>query len=188
MNPAAGVSVAFPDASNGWAVGYPVGGSGTIVHTSNGGTTWSSQASGTGSALTDVVFPTTMDGWAVGESRTIVHTSDGGATWTAQTDPDPITNHLYGVASPDAMDAWAVGTGCTIVHTSNGGATWSMQSSGTCSGLLDVAFTTASGAAVPEPGTLTLLSIGLAGVIDANRRARRRSPSGGLGAVETIGP
>src|SRR5437660_334778 len=29
--------VAFPDASNGWAVGY----GGTIVHTSNGGTTWS---------------------------------------------------------------------------------------------------------------------------------------------------
>jgi photosystem II stability/assembly factor-like uncharacterized protein len=44
--------VSFTDASNGWAVGS----GGTIVHTSDGGLTWTPQNSGTSSGLSSVVF------------------------------------------------------------------------------------------------------------------------------------
>ena len=65
---------------NGWAVGF----GSTIVHTSDGGTTWAPQTSGTDNALFSVEFTDASNGWAVGDSGTIVHTSDGGATWSGQ--------------------------------------------------------------------------------------------------------
>src|SRR5437016_4900893 len=65
---------------NGWAVGF----GGTILHTSDGGATWSGQDSGTSNELLGVQFTDALTGWAVGAVGTILHTSDGGATWSGQ--------------------------------------------------------------------------------------------------------
>ena len=46
------MGVSFVDANNGWAVGN----GGTILHTSNGGATWSTQRSGTFNDLFGVSF------------------------------------------------------------------------------------------------------------------------------------
>lgn len=65
--------VAFADAQHGWIVG-----DGTILVTSDGGTTWKKQVSPTGSTLQSV-SPVTPDVvFAVGSARTAIRTSLGG--------------------------------------------------------------------------------------------------------------
>jgi hypothetical protein len=58
---------------NGWTVGD----GGRILHTTNGGSTWSGQMSGTTSFLASVYFSDAMTGWAVGRGGTILHTASG---------------------------------------------------------------------------------------------------------------
>src|SRR2546423_957597 len=132
------IGAAVPDAlasPDGWAVGF----GGTILHTSNGGSNWTTQASGTGERLQDVDFTDPLNGWAVGNFGTIRHTMDGGATWAAQANPG--TSRL-GVDFIDPLNGWTVGDGpaSSIQHTTDGGATWIAQRSPTVSSLVSVAF------------------------------------------------
>ncbi|MBI2871633.1 MAG: hypothetical protein HYY00_00400 [Chloroflexi bacterium] len=130
--------VDFVDASIGWAVGP----GNIILHTANGGATWTTQASGTIQDLWDVDFVDASNGWAVGNNGTIRHTTDGGANWTAQT--STTLSSLLELDFVDASNGWAVGVDGTIVHTTDGGATWSPQSSGTTLHLRGVDFVDAS--------------------------------------------
>ena len=132
--------VSFADASHGWAVGY----AGTILHTSDGGGTWTPQSSGAGARTLDSVsFADASHGLAVGEAGTIVSTSDGGAHWAAQTSG---TLHDLNCVffAHDATHAWAVGEAGTIVSTSDSGAHWTAQTSGTGEWLTAVTFIDAS--------------------------------------------
>jgi len=142
--------VAFAGASDGWAVGA----GGTILHTGEGGATWTAQTSPPGTPdLAAATFAGASDGWAVGDGGTILHTGDGGATWTAQT--SGTTQDLTAVSCAGATTAWVVGTGGTILHTTNG-ITWTAQTvpPGTPD-LTGVAFAGASdGWAVGAGGTI----------------------------------
>ena len=71
----------FTDANNGTAVGE----CGTILRTTNGGTTWTSQTSGTTNSLWGVSFTDANNGTAVGAYGTILRTTNGGTNWTSQT-------------------------------------------------------------------------------------------------------
>jgi len=126
--------VVFVDASNGWAVGD----SGTITHTTDGGGTWTVQASGTMLRLNDVAFVDANNGWVVGECGAIAHTTDGGWTWTFQSSDTGYS--LNGVAFVDANNGWAVGDYGMILHTADGGETWTSQISGTGRALRGVDF------------------------------------------------
>jgi Photosynthesis system II assembly factor YCF48 len=142
-------SVAFADATHGWAVGD----SGTILSTTDGGAHWTPQTSATAHALFSVAFTDATHGWAVGEAGTIISTTDGGAHWTART--SGTTNFLSSVAFADATHGWAVGYAGTILKTTDGGAHWTLQSSGTSRELLSVTFADAThGWAVGEGGTV----------------------------------
>src|SRR5215831_19484521 len=66
-------AISFVDANTGTAVG----GGGTILHTTDGGATWTPQSSGTTFWLHGVSFLDTNTGWAVGDGGTILHTTDG---------------------------------------------------------------------------------------------------------------
>jgi photosystem II stability/assembly factor-like uncharacterized protein len=66
--------VSFTDADTGTAVGQ----NGTIVRTTNGGTTWVEQDSGTTNNLAGVSFVDANTGWAAGSNGTILHTKNGG--------------------------------------------------------------------------------------------------------------
>ena len=68
----------FVDPSVGWAVGD----GGTIVKTTNGGTTWTAQDSGTTDGLCSVDFVNASTGWAVGDGGVILKTANGGTTWS----------------------------------------------------------------------------------------------------------
>ena len=141
--------IAFADAANGWIVGS----GGVIRHTTDGGTTWSAQTSGTTQNLRDVVFVGASNGWVVGNGGVILHTTNGGTTWSAQT--SGATQTLRDVVFVDANNGWAVGSGGTIRHTTNGGTTWSAQTSGTTSALYALLFRDANnGWAVGAGGTI----------------------------------
>ncbi len=60
---------------------YVVGDYGTILKTSDGGTTWI-QPANVGYNLRDLAFISDTEGWVVGETQgKVLHTTDGGATW-----------------------------------------------------------------------------------------------------------
>ena len=60
-------------------------GAGRILATTDAGTTWTRQYSGT-AALDQVDFTDDMHGWAAGRD-TLLRTTNGGATWTALKEP-----------------------------------------------------------------------------------------------------
>jgi photosystem II stability/assembly factor-like uncharacterized protein len=62
-------SVFFINANEGWIVGN----GGTILHSTDGGATWSAQTSGTTAMLRDVFFTSPTNGYAVGNKGTILH-------------------------------------------------------------------------------------------------------------------
>jgi len=153
--------VCFTDANNGTAVGM----AGAIIHTSDGGTTWASQASGVTGNLYGVNFTDANTGTAVGAgslgSGTILRTTDGGATWVPQT-AVITSNGFYSVHFTDANNGTAVGQGGVVVHTTDGGANWITQSSGVGWNLQGVCFTDANtGWAVGSGGIIHTTDGGL---------------------------
>jgi hypothetical protein len=89
------------------------------LHTSDGGTNWSSQSSGTSSHLYGVCFTDADTGWAVGDYGTILQTFDGGDNWNPQS--SGTSNILRGVYFSDGSTGWIVGDNGTILHTTTGG-------------------------------------------------------------------
>ncbi len=114
-------SVSFPTEKEGWACGRW----GTIVHTSDGGHTWSRQESGTDYTLVSIYFVDAEHGWAVGDAGTIIHTSDGGKSWRKQKSPVPY--FLMGIHFVNPQAGWAVGERTHILFTGDGGKTWKVQ-------------------------------------------------------------
>jgi photosystem II stability/assembly factor-like uncharacterized protein len=123
-------------------LGCAVGGGGTILRTTNGGSTWSAVKSGTTQQLNGVAFAGASNGWAVGNGGVILHTSNGGATWTAQ--KSGTTQPLNGIAFADTENGWAVGGGGVVLHTASGGSAWAAQKSTTTQPLYAVACADAS--------------------------------------------
>jgi photosystem II stability/assembly factor-like uncharacterized protein len=64
-----------------WAAGRP---GSVLLHSADGGQTWSMQSTGQPLTLNALFFHDEKHGWAVGELGLILNTSDGGQTWHAQ--------------------------------------------------------------------------------------------------------
>lgn len=119
-------SVGFAlDGINGWAVGD----AGTVLTTSNGGTSWIKQSAGA-SDFNGLSVVSATDAWAVTNNRQIYHYSSG--SWGLNT---TLANSgsLKGVHFVNATNGWAVGqvvNGATTrqVYYYNG-TTWSPQAS-----------------------------------------------------------
>src|SRR6266576_955911 len=122
----------FVDANTGTVVGEY----GTIVRTTDGGNSWTIQASGTTETLWAVSFTDVTNGTAVGEGGTILRTTDGGDNWVSQ--PSGTTLQFRGVSFIDANNGTAVGEGGTILRTTDSGNSWAPQSSGTENTLFGV--------------------------------------------------
>jgi len=139
--------------------GTVVGAIGTILRTTDSGTTWTVQNSGTDAHLLDVAFMDTRRGVAVGGRNnilTIVRTTDGGQTWTPQLTLQTSNDYyLRSVCFPDSSTGTVVGDLGTILRTTDSGTTWTVQNSGTSEHLLGVFFTDISiGTAVGLKGTI----------------------------------
>lgn len=120
----------FVDSRIGWAVGD----AGLIMHTRNGGQTWSPQISTTTSSLSAIDFRDPLHGLVVGSSGTILRTGNGGVSWELMRS-EPQT-YLSDVLIIDSRKAWAVGTsyirapGDEILTTSDGGRSWELIDAG----------------------------------------------------------
>jgi photosystem II stability/assembly factor-like uncharacterized protein len=64
----------FSNSNTGWSVGQQ----GSIVRTSDGGTTWESLNSGNNASLKSIKFVNDLTGWIVGAEGTIIKTTNGG--------------------------------------------------------------------------------------------------------------
>jgi photosystem II stability/assembly factor-like uncharacterized protein len=145
-------AVDFVSATTGWVCGP----NGIIRKTTNGGTSWSVQTSGTTSALHGIFFLNANEGWACGITGTILKTTDGGTTWLAQV--SNTANLLSDIQFTDSQNGWACGYTGTILRTTNGGTTWTMYHSGntaTTAWLQSIALINANeGWAVGDVGTI----------------------------------
>jgi photosystem II stability/assembly factor-like uncharacterized protein len=106
------------NAGLGWAVGY----AGTILRSTDGGHSWTSQ--NWGDTLVKFTSVSTIDGteaWAVG-TGIVIHTADGGATWTQSlrgTTPSYLNIGAVSAAAP--YTAWLAGPYDSIRKTVTGG-------------------------------------------------------------------
>jgi photosystem II stability/assembly factor-like uncharacterized protein len=142
-------AVSFADANTGTVVGD----SDTILHTTDGGTTWTSQTSGSTNPLLGVSVSDANTESAVGDSGTILHTTNGGKTWIRQS--SGTMNTLRGVTFGDFNTGTVIGDSGTILRTTNGGTLWMSQPSGTTYCLNAVSFIDANtGTAVGDSGTI----------------------------------
>ncbi len=147
--------------------GTAVGENGTILRTTDGGTNWTQQISGTTDWLGSVSFIDSDNGTAVGGELLlpsygiILRTTNGGTNWTQQISEEP----LYSVSFTDSDNGIAVGgnelftNGSTILRTSNGGSTWNSQISPSFLPLIGVSFT----------GKEKVTAVGFGGTIEDNK-------------------
>lgn len=117
---------------SGWAVGL----GGLILHTEDGGITWSPQKSGTTENLEFVTFVTPQIGWVVG-GEVLLHTEDGGANWTDQSATpkqylaSTYKHYLNSMVFPTPRFGWITGGDGITLHTEDGGGHWIKQDSDT---------------------------------------------------------
>jgi photosystem II stability/assembly factor-like uncharacterized protein len=126
-------AVAFADAMNGWAVGH----GGVILHTADGGWTWTLQrhAIGEDRPLFTVHFLDARHGLAAGLWSLLLVTKDGGRTWSPVTLPPPPEG---GKADRNLFALFADGNGTlyiaaergTVLRSDDGGTTWSYLNTG----------------------------------------------------------
>jgi photosystem II stability/assembly factor-like uncharacterized protein len=163
------------DGRSGWVVGR----AGVILHTEDGGDTWTPQASGTHNHLFGVEALSPTEAWVVGDWGAILHTRDGGKTWQNRSlDEDVILNAL---SFADAQHGWIVGEVGAIFKTEDGGETWKRLESGCEKSLFGLYFSD------PQNGW----AVGLDGVIirtkdgGASWEVLRGTPT--VGSLEAMG-
>lgn len=156
--------VYFTDINTGTAVGA----NGTIIQTTNGGVSWTSQTIPGWPELFGVCFTDPDTGMVVGDFGLILRTTDGGANWI-NTAPSWIGGVPFkGVSFVNGNTGTVVGGYQLlgwygfILHTTDGGSTWINQSIDTLNQeLIRVSFTDANtGTAVGFSGTIIRTSNG----------------------------
>ncbi len=126
----------FLDTDIGFVIGWDKSAGGVIMHTTDGGRSWSVFRPMTSSmqAATNVVFNMTFvddqTGFAVGEKRTILRTTNGGQTWSWTHAFLPSSVLFFDVFFSDAQTGFVVGGSPGgpgyILRTTNGGDSWSV--------------------------------------------------------------
>ncbi|MDR2837183.1 MAG: glycosyl hydrolase [Azonexus sp.] len=151
-------AVSFVDAQQGWAVGHW----GLILHTGDGGETWTVQRLATDEdrPLFGVHFRDARRGVAVGLWSLILTTDDGGATWRTQTLPPPAGArradlNLFSLTADRNGNWYAPSERGLVLHSADDGLTWNWLTTGFKGSLWSVA-------ALPDG---VLLAAGLRGAL-----------------------
>ena len=104
-----------------WAVGHDA----LILHSADGGETWTKQFSAPerGAPLLDVWFENATTGWAVGGYGLALYTKDGGKTWEKR-DIDDQERHLYAVTAGADGALYVAGETGALFRSADKGETW----------------------------------------------------------------
>lgn len=119
-------AVSFADENNGWAVGHDH----IILHTNDGGASWSMQweniANELPAPLLGVDFVSPLHGWAVGAYGAIFETRNGGKSWKdiKHRIDNPDEWHNYAVASWGDGSVYLCGESGTFYRSNNFGSDW----------------------------------------------------------------
>lgn len=132
-------AVYFLDHNHGWVAG----GNGTLLKTTDGGTTWKRLLPLTRDTLHDVFFADEQNGWLVAERDLLkltsndeprsylLRTEDGGITWRRVPVKTDTNARLLRLVFADARRGWVFGESGTVLATTDGGVRWAAQASPT---------------------------------------------------------
>ena len=119
----------FTDSLKGWIGGD----SGLIIHTTDKGNSWTTQATGVSGYIQTFFFFDELNGYALSweldntppnyYGTRIIRTTNGGSLWTSYLYPDSnlFLNSIY---FTDHNNGYLVGTNGTLLYTSNAGSNW----------------------------------------------------------------
>ena len=126
-------AVSFADEKNGWAVGHW----GAIMHSADGGETWTFQRSDTSvdRPLFAVYFADAGHGLAVGLWSLLLATTDGGKTWnevklSAPPEGGKADRNLFAVFANGKGSIFIAAEKGTVLRSEDRGATWSYLNTG----------------------------------------------------------
>ena len=117
--------------------GILIGGDGAVLHSTDGGASWTVTPRITREMLRGVAFADPQLVIVVGSNGAILRSVDDGEHWSAIA--SGTTHLLIDVAMADARQGIAVGFDGTILRTLDGGLSWSSEPSGTRNHLMGVA-------------------------------------------------
>jgi len=112
-------SIFFPSTN----IGYIAGDNGTILKTSNGGTTWINLPSSSPNNYTSIFFTDVNTGYVAGTYGPILKTINGGTKWTAIGG----SKFFFGLESlyfTNSETGYVCGIGGQIFKTNDGGISW----------------------------------------------------------------
>jgi len=114
-------AVAFPTATDGWAVGHD----GVILATTDGGKTWQRRDSGQDleTVFFDIAFLDAQRGFIAGAYGKLLATTDGGKTWIPrQASEDEL--HFYRISASPSGRLYLAGESGTVLASDDAGQTW----------------------------------------------------------------
>ena len=151
-------SISFASSTEGWAAGD----FGCVYHTSDGGATWTEQATAPHvNPLIEayqVLFLDDKNGFVVSDDGYLEATQDGGETWTVVTDQG---GSFFALAFAGKQHGWVFGNDGVGYRTQDWGQSWDWLSSGSRQPLLACSFVDPStGYTVGVSGTVLFTSDG----------------------------
>ncbi len=119
--------VSFLDAQRGWAVGYD----GAILHSSDGGGSWTVQHYDTGARqFFDILMLDAQNGIAVGGYGTYMSTADGGANWQLRSFPiGDLGQHFNSIVRLGDGTLFIAGEKSLLATSGDNGETWQLLKS-----------------------------------------------------------
>jgi hypothetical protein len=122
--------------------------SGTILTSSDNGSSWTTQTTGTSEVIWEVIYDNNI--FVSVSDNGSIYTSGDGTTWTPRT--SGTSNPLRGITYGNSTFV-AVGNSGTI-YTSTDGTTWTSSTSGTSNAFKQVAYGNSTFVAVGNSGTI----------------------------------
>ena len=123
-------SISFCNSDAGWSVGAD-----SIIHTTDGGKTWSVQRFGNDEMLWSIACTNSEQAWVVGNRGLILRTSDSGKHWNKE--DTEVSKSLFRVRF-SGKTGWIVGEHGTLLKLENGTGKWEQVPLSTSEDLLNI--------------------------------------------------
>jgi photosystem II stability/assembly factor-like uncharacterized protein len=103
-------------------VGWIAGNSGCVARTTDGGTTWSTQNSNTGSGIYSLFALSENHVWYAGTSGVVGYTTNGGSAWYAGNGLAGKSETVLDIAASNTRNVWAISERGGVFRSFSGGA------------------------------------------------------------------